>query len=90
MNILIGHFGHEANTFAEKKADFESYTSRGIKLGDFSMQANDGNPTYLGGIIAAGREEGANMIPTCAYTCAAPVLTRDCVEKMLSLILPVC
>jgi microcystin degradation protein MlrC len=29
------------------------------------------------------------MIPTCAYTCAAPTLTEDCVDKMLEHILPV-
>lgn len=90
MKILIGHWGHEANTFAEKMSTYEAYTSRGAFFGEESIQANEGVPSYLGGIIAAGREEGVELIPTCAHTAAAPTLDQECVEKMLSAILPVC
>ena len=90
MKVLIGHFGHEANTFAENMFTYEEYASRGMYTGEESIRVNEGTSTYLGGIIAACREEGIEMIPTCAYTAAAPVLDKDCVERMLSYILPVC
>jgi len=89
MKILIGHFGHEANTFASQKFGFEQFASRVFLHGEEAITANEGTSSYSGGIIQAGREEGVEMIPTCAYTCAAPVLTRECVDKMLSYILPV-
>ena len=89
MKILIGHFGHEANTFASQKFDFDQFASRVFLYGEESITASEGTSSYYGGIIQAGREEGVEMIPTCAYTAAAPVLTRECVDKMLSYILPV-
>lgn len=90
MKVLIGHFGHEANTFAEQVVDYEDYIGRGITFGADSVAKNEGLPTYLGGIIRACREEQVEIIPTCAYTCAAPVLSKDCVDRMLEAILPVC
>ncbi|MBQ3075011.1 MAG: M81 family metallopeptidase [Clostridia bacterium] len=90
MKIIIGHFGHEANTFAEKHMDFEQYTSRGLAPYERVIAESENTRTYLGGIIARGREEGVEMIPTCCYTAAAPTLTRNCVQKMMDRILPVC
>ena len=89
MKVLVGHFGHEANTFAENKTSYEDFIGRGIWLGDDSIAKSEGTAVYLGGIIQACREEQIDMIPTCAYTCAAPTLTRECVEKMMAHILPV-
>lgn len=90
MKILVGHWGHEANTFSESLASYEAYTARGITFGADSIRAHEGVPSYLGGIIRACREEGVEMIPTCAYTAAAPVLDRDCTGRMLESILSVC
>ena len=90
MKIIIGHFGHEANTFADHYLNFEEYTSRGIAPRERVIEESENTRTYLGGIIARGREEGVEMIPTCCYTAAAPVLDRDCVQKMMDRILPVC
>ena len=90
MKVLIGHFSHEANTFAEEMVNFEQYTSKGAYFGEESIRASEGTSLYLGGIIRACREEGIEMIPTCAYSSAAPVLTRECVDKMMQYILPVC
>ena len=89
MKIIIGHFGHEANTFAEKHMDFQSYTSRGLTTAERLIGEFQNTRTYLGGIIERGLEEGVELIPTCGYTAAAPVLTRDCVEQMMAHILPV-
>ena len=89
MKILIGHFGHEANTFAENKTAYADFIGRGIWIGEESIQKAEGTAVYLGGIIRACREEGIDMIPTCAYTCAAPTLTKECVDKMMAHILPV-
>ena len=90
MKVLVGHFSHEANTFAEEMATFEQYTSKGAYFGEESIRASEGTSLYLGGIIKACREEGIEMVPTCAYSAAAPVLTRDCVDRMMDTILPVC
>lgn len=89
MKVLIGHFGHEANTFADNKTSYEDFIGRGIWLGEDSIAKAEGTSVYLGGIIRACREENIEMVPTCAYTCAAPTLTKECVDKMLSHILPV-
>ena len=89
MKVLIGHFGHEANTFAENKTTYQDFVCRGIWFGQQSIEKTEGTAVYLGGIIRACREENIEMIPTCAYTCAAPTLTADCVEQMMNHILPV-
>ncbi len=89
MKVLIGHFGHEANTFAENKTTYEEFIGRGIWIGEESIQKAEGTAVYLGGIIRACREDNIEMIPTCAYTCAAPTLTKECVDKMMAHILPV-
>ena len=75
MKVIIGHFGHEANTFAENKTSYEEYIGRGIYIGEASIRMYEGTAAYLGGIIRACREENIEMIPTCAYTAAAPTLT---------------
>ncbi len=90
MKIIIGHFGHEANTFSDHYLNFEAYTSRGIPSKEKIIEESENTRTFLGGIIARGREEGVEMIPTCCYTAAAPILDRDCVQKMMDRILPVC
>ncbi len=90
MRVIIGHFGHEANTFSEKMASYEEFTQRGPTFGEASILAHEGTPSYLGGIIRACREDGVEMVPTCAHTAAAPVLDQDCTERMLESILSVC
>ena len=90
MKVLIGHFNHEANTFADGVVTFEQYTNRGFYSGEDSIRAYEGTKNYLGGVLRACREEGIDVIPTCAYAAAAPVLSTGCVEKMMSYILPVC
>lgn len=90
MKVLIGQFNHEANTFADGPVSFEQYTVRGLYHGEDAIRADEGTANFLSGAIRACREEGIDIIPTCTYAAAAPVLSTDCVEKMLSYILPVC
>ena len=90
MKVLIGHFNHEANTFADGPVSFEQYTSRGAWFGDDVIKANEGTASFLGGALRACREGGIEVIPTCSYSAAAPVLSWECVDKMLASILPVC
>lgn len=90
MKVLVGHFSHEANTFAEEMVNFEQYAVKGVLFGQDAITRSEGTTLYMGGIIKACREEGIEMIPTCAYSAAAPVLTRQCVDKMMDSILPVC
>jgi len=90
MKVLIGHFSHEANTFGERHPSFAEYISRGAFFGDEILTVFDGVSSYLGGVIAAGKEENVEMIPTCGHSAAFPTLSAECVDRMLDTILPVC
>ena len=56
MKVLVGHFSHEANTFAEEMVSFEQYTSKGASFGDDVIKNSEGTSLYMGGIIKACRE----------------------------------
>lgn len=90
MKILFGKFGHEANSFAGKTTDFESYSKSGsLVAGDALFTYFAGKKSdYISGMIEAAEEEKAELIPTVAALTAAPTLSDTCVEKMLDLLLP--
>ena len=90
MKILFGKFGHEANSFAGKTTDFESYSKSGsLVAGDALFTYFAGKKSdYISGMIEAAEEEKAELIPTVAALTAAPTLSDNCVEKMLDLLLP--
>jgi microcystin degradation protein MlrC len=35
MKVLVGHFGHEANTFAENNIGYDDFIGRGIWRGSY-------------------------------------------------------
>lgn len=90
MKVLMGHFGHEANTFSSNKTSYEDYIAKGAFFGDEVLKIHSGKPTYSGGVIKAASEEGIELIPTVDHTTAAPTLSAECVDRMLEHILPVC
>ena len=89
MKILIGKFGHEANTFAAKPASFELFAASGtLTCGERIIPMFRGTPDYLGGMIdAAEAHGGVELIPTVACLTAAPTLSGSCAGRMLELLL---
>ena len=88
MKILFGKFGHEANTFAAGTATYEDFASAGtLTVGEDIFTKYRGTADYNGGMIAYAEEHNIELIPTISCLTAAPVLSRDCVERMLQQIL---
>ena len=88
MKILIGHYGHEANTFANKILSFEEFKDYGGWLqGNILKETFSGTPTYLGGMLEVGNEYGVNMVPSISAEAPAPLLSRECAESCLAEIL---
>ncbi len=83
MKILIGKFGHEANTFASHHEQFEPYAASGsLCRGEAIIPTFRGTPDYIGGMIDAAEEAGAALIPTIACLTAAPTLTSTCARRV--------
>ena len=83
MKILIGKFGHEANTFASHHEQFEPYAASGsLCRGEAIIPTFRGTPDYIGGMIDAAEEAGAALIPTIACLTAAPTLTSGCARRV--------
>lgn len=78
MNILIGWFGHETNTFSRKLSDFELLASQGYWEEDEILKVFRNTPSYLGGMIDAAEEQNIHLIPTLAVENAGPKLSDEC------------
>lgn len=88
MKILIGKFAHEANTFASKLADYDSFSKSGsLVCGDKMIDHFRGKPDYLGGMIDVAEELGIELVPTISVLAAAPTLSNDCVDRLLGQLL---
>lgn len=88
MKIFVGRYGHEANTFSSKITEFESFKEFGRwRRGEVLLELFPGTPCYLGGILDVGNARGVAMYPSAACECAAPVLSRRCVDATMSEIL---
>lgn len=88
MKILIGHYGHEANTFASGLLEFAEFKDYGNWLqGSVLIETFAGTPTYLGGMLEIGSHEAVEMIPSISAEAPAPLLSRDCAESGLAEIL---
>lgn len=89
MKILIGKFGHEANTFAINSVSFEQFAASGsLTRGEKILSIFQHTPDYLGGMIAAAQEHGGvELIPTIACLAAAPTLSRDCAGQILEMLM---
>ena len=90
MKILIGKFGHEANTFASHMAEYELFSHSGTLVAGEEMIAHfkGTRSDYIGGMLDAAAEQGVEVIPSVAVLTAAPTLTRDCVERVMEQLLP--
>ncbi len=88
MRILIGRYGHEANTFSSKLTDFESFKEVGRWVrGEILLERFAGSPCYLGGIIDMGNANGVTMYPSVSCEAAASVLSQECINLAMEEIL---
>ena len=88
MRILIGKYGHEANTFASSFATFEYYTKAGSFVsGDAILKKFKGGPDYLGGMINAASAQDVELIPTISILTAAPTLDKNCADRLSAMLL---
>jgi len=81
MRIIYGRLGHEANTFSIEKGTFERFSREEWVQDEEVYPKYKNSNNYLGGMIDAAEEYGAELIPTVALENAAPVLTAECVKQ---------
>lgn len=87
MKILIGKLGAETNDFATEICNMKRYAPLGICQGDRLIPTYRGTADYLGGMIQAGEEEGAEMFPSIGILCAVPTLEKECLEEAVEMLL---
>ncbi|HHU06807.1 MAG TPA: M81 family metallopeptidase [Clostridiaceae bacterium] len=88
MKILIGHFGHEANTFSSRILDFDEFKDYSDWLhGDVLKEIFLSTPTYLGGMLEVGNKYGVDLFASISAEAPAPLLSRECAESCLAEIL---
>jgi len=87
MKILIGNLGAECNTFASDKGTFERWAPNGWITGDDIFRMLRGGTSYLSGMIAAGEEEGVEIIPTVSLLNAMPLMTKEARDYTLNVVL---
>lgn len=88
MKIFVGRFGHEANTFSSELTDFKTFKdlSHWVR-GEIIKEMFPGTPTFMGGILDIGNKYGVDMYPSSCCECAAPTLSRQCVDDAMTEIL---
>ena len=88
MKIFVGRFGHEANTFSTELTDFQTFKdlSHWVR-GEIIKEMFPHTPTFMGGILDVGNEFGVDMYPSSCCECAAPTLSKQCVDDAMSEIL---
>ncbi len=66
MRIAIGEFAHETNTFCAGLTEVEDFKKRHWVAGEELLAKHDGVRDPLGGMIAAGKDAGIEIVPTIA------------------------
>ncbi len=82
MKILLGWFGHEANTFSRVKCSYEAFISQGSWEGQEILDVFRGTPSYIGGMIKRAEEDNIELIPSFAVENAAPTLSDECLNTI--------
>jgi microcystin degradation protein MlrC len=89
--VLIGGFLHETNTFAPTRADWAAFncgeTFPAFIEGDAMVACMVGNNIPIGGFIAAARERGWSLLPSCwAGATPSAQITEDAFERLAGVI----
>ncbi|MTI67384.1 MAG: M81 family metallopeptidase [Firmicutes bacterium] len=78
MRILIGQFGHEANTFTVERANVETFKKIRWFEGQEVIDLARGSTDYVSGMIAKSEEMGkVELIPTFSTFNAAPIIEKE-------------
>jgi microcystin degradation protein MlrC len=91
MNVLIAGFQHETNTFAPTRADWAAFnrgeTFPGYVEGQAMIDQFAGANIPVGGFIAAARERGWHVLPSCwAGATPSAHVTDDAFERLAGVI----
>lgn len=81
MKIIYGMLGHEANTFSIEKGTFERFAPNGWAVGEEIYEKYKNSSDYPTGMILAAEKYGVKLLPTVALQNAAPMLTKECLDK---------
>lgn len=87
MRIAICEFGCESNTFAKNKLDLASLAPNGLIPPEKVIPMFEGSAQYLGGMIQAAREDGAELVPLPSLRITAgPTMTDDTLRQIVETI----
>lgn len=87
MRIFIGRYGHEGNGFSSQVLSFRDYQRRSNWIhGQALIDTHRDSCSYLGGIIDEGHRHNVELFPSLSCGCAAPTLSRECVNKTIEVI----
>ena len=87
MKIVFGCLNHEANSFASDPGTWERwFRTNFVAVGDELLQYRDKKGAHLAGMFAAAEEEGVELIPAIFGAGAAPVLTREALDRGVGII----
>jgi microcystin degradation protein MlrC len=76
MRVALGCFTHESNSFSPVPGSWEHFSANEILEGDAIVEANAGRRTEEGGILAAARRLGIEIVPLLsarAFASAGPI-----------------
>lgn len=64
MRIAIGGISHETNTYANACFGLTELEAFVVRRGDQVIRANEGTRSFIGGMLAAAEQLGAEVLPT--------------------------
>jgi len=80
MKIFVSDFGHETHTFSPEKTTPEALKRFGYKEGAEIPEKFANGSYYIGGMMKAAKEEGAELCYGISVLTAGPLLTKECFE----------
>ncbi len=88
MKIIFGVLGNETNTFSSELGTFERWAPGGWAEGQDVIRYFENVPGYyIGGMLKAAKEEGAEVIPTINLMGAGPLIQKDAVDYVMEILL---
>ena len=87
MKIIFGCLNHEANSFASEPGTWERWIrTNSVAVREELDRFRDKRGSHIAGMYAAAEEENVTLIPSIYLAGAAPVLTREALDKGVGII----